>query len=440
MSMDTTHPKDQPFEPHLLNGADVPASHQRETYEDHLDGYEAARDVIHGSKDREDVTEAVKASGLKGRGGAGFPTGVKWGFIPDTDGKRYLVCNADESEPGCFKDRVLMEEKPHQLIEGMIISAYALNVDEAYIYIRGEYQTAHDRLDEAIEEAYEAGYLGENMFESDESLDLYLVRGAGAYIVGEETALLNSLEGKRGVPRKKPPFPAVEGLFGKPTVINNAETLSTVTQVLKHGPDWYQQWGTEDDPGFRLLSISGDVRQPGVYEIPLGTPIPEILEEYAGGVAQDRELKGIIPGGSSTPPVRGDNIDVDWDDESMQEVDSRTGAAGMIVFDETLCVPKLAHRLSNFYAHESCGWCSPCREGVPWLTDLLREVEQGVAPESDLDKIERVADHIEPNCFCPLGPSAAIPVKHLMDYWGEEFEHHVKNGECDMVSGGQKSA
>jgi NADH-quinone oxidoreductase subunit F len=222
----------------------------------------------------------------------------------------------------------------------------------------------------------------------------------------------------------------VEGLFGKPTVINNAETLSTVTQILKNGADWYQQWGTEDDPGFRLLSVSGDVREPGVYEIPLGTPIPDIINEYAGGVPEGRELKGIIPGGSSTPPVKGEDVDVGWDDESMSEVGSRTGAAGMIVFDETLCVPKFTQKLAHFYAHESCGWCTPCREGVPWLDDLLGDVVTGVAPDSDLQKIEEIAEKIEPNCFCPLGPSAAIPVQHMMDYWGEEFEYHLEHGEC----------
>ena len=374
---------------------------------------------------------------MKGRGGAGFPTGVKWGFVPDTDGKRYLVCNADESEPGCFKDRVLMEQKPHQLIEGIILSAYALNVDEAYIYIRGEYRTAHDRLDEAIEEAYEAGYLGENIFDSEMDLDLYLARGAGAYIVGEETALLNSLEGKRGTPRKKPPFPAVEGLFGKPTVVNNVETLSNIPHLVEHGADWYRQWGTEDDPGFRLFSICGSIKRPGVYEAPLGTTLEELIEDYCGGIERGRDVKAVIPGGSSTPPIRGSEIDVNMDSESIQEVGSRLGSGGVIVFDESVCMPSMATRLSHFYAHESCGWCTPCREGVPWLENMLEDITKGIAPRKDFEKVLSISSNIDDNCFCPLGPSASTPVMRMIDYWGEEFEYHLENGECDVSENGE---
>lgn len=432
MVMDLEHPREQPFEPKLLAGTDLEDSHTLDVYEDN-GGYEQARRVLNGDLDPEDVEETVKDSGLKGRGGAGFPTGMKWSFVPDNDQQKYLVCNADESEPGTFKDRVILEQKPHLLIEGMLLSAYALDATVGFIYVRGEYRTAYERLNGAIEEARKAGYLGKNVFGSDVNFKLHLNRGAGAYIVGEETALLNSLEGKRGTPRKKPPFPAVEGLFGQPTVVNNVETLSNVPLLIENGADWYRQWGTEDDPGFRLFSICGSIRRPGVYEAPLGTSLEELIEEYCGGIAKGRETKAVIPGGSSTPPIRGDQIDVNMDSESIQEVGSRLGSGGVIVMDETVCMPKMATRLAHFYAHESCGWCTPCREGVPWLEDMLRDIEQGIAPRKDYEKIKSISSNIDSNCFCPLGPSASTPVMQMIDYWGEEFEHHMEHGECDVV-------
>lgn len=329
---------------------------------------------------------------------------------------------------------MILEQKPHLLLEGMLLAAYALGTTVGFIYIRGEYRTGYERLQSAIREAREEGYLGEGVFGSDFDFTLYLNRGAGAYIVGEETALLNSLEGKRGIPRKKPPFPAVEGLFGQPTVVNNVETLSTVPLIVENGSEWYRQWGTEADPGFRLFSVCGSVKRPGVYEVPLGTPMRELLEDYAGGLTEDRDVKAVIPGGSSTPPIRGSEVDITLDSESIQEVGSRLGSGGVIVFDETVCIPRMARRLSHFYAHESCGWCTPCREGVPWLEDILREIETGRGAESDLQKLQEVAENIDGSCFCPLGPSASTPVMRMINYWGDEFEYHLQHGTCDVGS------
>ncbi|MFB6345743.1 MAG: NADH-quinone oxidoreductase subunit NuoF [bacterium] len=431
MVMDLEHPREQPFEPKLLSTTGLEESYTLDVYEDN-GGYEQARRVLNGDLAPHEIEEIVKESGLKGRGGAGFPTGMKWSFVPDNDQQKYLVCNADESEPGTFKDRVILEQKPHLLLEGMLLSAYALDATVGFIYIRGEYRSAYERLKGAIEEAEKAGYLGSNVFGSDFDFNLHLNRGAGAYIVGEETALLNSLEGKRGVPRKKPPFPAVEGLFGQPTVVNNVETLSNVPLLVENGADWYRQWGTEDDPGFRLFSICGSVKRPGVYEAPLGTPLEDLIEDYCGGIERGRETKAVIPGGSSTPPIRGDQIDVKMDSESIQEVGSRLGSGGVIVFDETVCMPQMATRLAHFYAHESCGWCTPCREGVPWLEDMLDDIEKGIAPEKDYEKIKSISSNIDANCFCPLGPSASTPVLQMFDYWGEEFEYHMEHGECDI--------
>lgn len=431
MVMADTHPKEQPFEPKLLAGADTENSYTIDVYENQ-GGYQTANRAVHGEWSPDEIQQMIADSGLKGRGGAGFPTGVKWSFVPDSDTQKYLVCNADESEPGTFKDRVLIEQKPHQLIEGMILSAYCLNTTVGFIYIRGEYRSGYEQLENAIEEAQEAGYLGTDIFGSDFDFDIYLNRGAGAYIVGEETALLNSLEGKRGVPRKKPPFPAVEGLFGQPTVVNNVETLSNVPHIVENGSDWYRNWGTKDDAGFRLFSVCGSIKNPGVYEAPLGVSLEELIYDYCNGIEGDRDVKAVIPGGSSTPPIRGDQIDVSMDSESIQEVGSRLGSGGVIVFDETVCIPKMARRLAHFYAHESCGWCSPCREGVPWLEDMLREIEDGLAPRKDLKKIQEISSNIDDNCFCPLGPSASTPVLRMIDYWGEEFEYHLENGTCDI--------
>lgn len=433
MDMQCYFTEDVPFEPQLMAGMDREDSHTLEGYEA-MGGYETAREVLNGDTEPGEIEEAVDDSGLRGRGGAGFPTGMKWSFVPDNDEQKYIVCNADESEPGTFKDRVILEQKPHLLLEGIILSAYAIGATEAFIYIRGEYRTGYERLEQMLEEAREAGYIGENIFGSDFDLTVYLNRGAGAYIVGEETALLNSLEGKRGIPRMKPPFPAIEGLFGKPTVINNVETLSNVPLIVENGSDWYRQWGTEKSPGFRLFSISGSVKNPGVYEAPLSVPLEDLIYDYCGGIEEDRDVKAVIPGGSSTPPVRGDQIDVSMDYEAIQEVDSMLGSGGVIVFDESVCIPQMARRLAHFYAHESCGWCTPCREGVPWLEDVLRDIEVGRANESDIEKMKRISGNIDGNCFCPLGPSAANPVLQMFDYWPEEFEHHLEEGECELAS------
>lgn len=431
MSMQCFYNKNLPFEAHLLEGADREDSHTLEGYEA-IGGYDTARSVVNGEYTPDEVQEIVDDSGLRGRGGAGFPTGMKWSFVPETDDQKYLVCNADESEPGTFKDRVILEQKPHLLLEGVILSAYAIGATEAYIYIRGEYRTGWNRLNQMVEDAKKAGYLGKGIFGSDFDLDVYINRGAGAYIVGEETALLNSLEGKRGKPRMKPPFPAIEGLFGQPTVINNVESLSNVPLIVENGADWYRQWGTEKSPGFRLFSISGSVKRPGVYEAPLSVPLEELIYDYCQGIEGDREVKAVIPGGSSTPPIKGDQIDVSMDYEAIQEVDSMLGSGGVIVFDETVCIPKMARRLAHFYAHESCGWCTPCREGVPWLEDVLREIETGRARNGEIEKMKSISHNIDGNCFCPLGPSAANPVLQMFDYWPEEFEYHAEHGECDL--------
>ncbi len=431
MVMDDTHPKPQPFEPRLIAGVDHPESHRLERHEE-TGGYETAREVLNGEISPSEVEETVSDSGLRGRGGAGFPTGMKWSFVPDTDDQTYLIANADESEPGTFKDRVILEQKPHLLLEGMLLSAYALDASVGFIYIRGEYRSGYDRLREAIREAEEAGYLGEDVFGSGFDFTLHLNRGAGAYIVGEETALLNSLEGKRGIPRSKPPFPAVEGLFGKPTVVNNVETLSNVPLIVEHGHRWYRNWGTEKSPGFRLFSVSGDVEEPGVYEAPLGITVEELIEDYCGGVRDGNRIKAVIPGGSSTPPIRGDQVDMPLDHESVEDYNTMLGSGGVIVMDESTCIPKMATRLAHFYAHESCGHCTPCREGVPWLEDVLRDIELGRGQEADLDRVVSISNNIDGTCFCPLGPSAAVPVLQMVNYWGDEFEHHVEHGACDL--------
>lgn len=430
MALDLEVPhENQEFEPKLLEGIEEPESHTLSNYES-LDGYATAEKLLTGDTKPEEIEEMIDDSGLRGRGGAGFPTGMKWSFVPDNDQQKYLIANADESEPGCFKDRVILEQNPHLLIEGMIISAYALDTTVGFIYIRGEYRTGFERLEQAMEEAQEAGYLGDDVFGSGFDFKLHLNRGAGAYIVGEETALMNSIEGKRGIPRSKPPFPAIEGLFGKPTVINNVETLSNVPLITENGPDWYRNWGSEKSPGFRLFSISGHVEEPGVYEIPLEITFREAIENYAGGFQDGREPKGIFPGGSSTPPMKADQLDTEMTYEGPEEVGTRLGAGGVIVMDETTCMPKMARRLAHFYGHESCGHCTPCREGVPWLEDVLEEIEVGRAGQQDLERVNSISNNIDGNCFCPLGPSAANPVMTMMEFWGEEFEYHLEHGEC----------
>jgi NADH-quinone oxidoreductase subunit F len=389
------------------------------------------------------VTEEVKKSGLRGRGGAGFPAGMKWSFLDRKSEKpRYLVVNADESEPGTFKDRYLMEKIPHLLIEGMITGSYALGAKTSYIYIRGEYMYIVRILEKAIEEAYAAGFLGKNILGTDYSLDLYVHPGAGAYICGEETALLESLEGKRGNPRLKPPFPAVAGLYASPTVVNNVETIAAVGPIIMMGGDEYAKIGVGRSTGTKLISASGNINKPGVYEIELGVPVEEFVysDEYCGGIQDGRKLKAIVPGGSSVPILPADLIMKTaagekrlMTYESLSDggfaTGSMLGSGGFIVYDERACIVRNLWNFSRFYHHESCGQCSPCREGTGWMEKVLHRLEHGHGHMSDIDLLVDVAKKIEGNTICPLGDAAAWPVASAIRHFREEFEYHVKYPE-----------
>lgn len=376
----------------------------------------------------DEVIEEVKQSGLRGRGGAGFPTGMKWGFVPkDTDKPKYLCVNADESEPGTFKDRYLMELDPHQLIEGIIICSYAIDCHRAYIYIRGEFVFPKERLDQAIAEAYDRGLLGKNIAGSGYDLELTVHRGAGAYICGEETALLNSLEGLRGMPRLKPPFPAVVGLFGCPTVVNNVETLSALPFIMREGAQAYRQWGTEKSPGTKIFSVSGHVQRPGNYEIPLGYPLKKLIEADCGGMKDGKALKAVIPGGSSVPvlPAK-DAMEANLDYESLMEKGSMLGSGGVIVMDETTCMVKALTNLAHFYSHESCGQCSPCREGTGWAHKILKRILAGEGREGDLETLHRIADNMAGKTICVLADALSMPIWSYLKHFRSEFEAYIK--------------
>jgi NADH-quinone oxidoreductase subunit F len=393
-------------------------------------GYEAAAQAIRDYQPDE-LIEVVKKSGLRGRGGAGFPTGMKWSFVPKNLSKpTYLVCNADESEPGTFKDRLLIENDPHQILEGMIIASHALRVKTAFIYVRGEMTLGAKRLQQAIDEAYRGECLGRNLLGTGMDLDINLFVGAGAYICGEETALLESLEGKRGQPRLKPPFPATVGLYGCPTVINNVETLCNLPHIIAHGPEWYTAMGTEKSPGPRLFSVSGHVKQRGVYELPMGVPLRELIFEHAGGIRDDHHLKAVIPGGSSVPVLGEQHLDVGMDFESLQQAGSLLGSAGVIVMDETTCMVSAALNLLHFYWHESCGKCTPCREGTGWFVKILHRIEEGHGRPEDLDLLLDVSDNIRGKTFCPFGDAAVTPVESMIKLFRDEFAHHVRRGRC----------
>ena len=388
----------------------------------------------------DDVVDIVKKSGLRGRGGAGFPTGMKWGFLAKTM-PRYLCCNADESEPGTFKDRMLMEKNPHQLVEGVLLTCYACRIGTAFIYVRGELAYAGQQVQRAVDEAYAAGYIGKNVLGSSPihrgsfSVDVIVHRGAGAYICGEESALMESLEGRRGYPRLKPPFPAAIGLYGGPTVINNCETLSTVPAIVLNGADWYAGFGTEKSKGTRVFCLSGHVKRPGNYELPLGTPLRTLIYEYGGGVLGDKQIKAIIPGGSSTPILKPDKLDTPLDFESVAAAGSMLGAAGVIVMDEDTCMVAAVARMVEFYRDESCGKCTPCREGTFWMAQLLERLEHGQGKLSDVDLLLDVSDNIGGKSFCPLGDAAITPVVSAIRLFREEFEYHARNGRC-MVGAG----
>ena len=375
--------------------------------------------------DPEWIVNELEESGLRGRGGAGFSMGKKVSFLPHTDDAKYLCCNADESEPGAFKDRELMQRNPHQLIEGMIIASYAAGIVHAFIFIRGEYDVQADILDRAVEEAYEAGYLGQNILGSGYSLDLVVHRGAGAYICGEETALLDALEGKRGNPRLKPPFPAVQGLYGGPTLINNVETLSNVSHIVANGADWFKSFGTEQSPGTKIVSISGCVKRPGNYEVELGMPLRDLIYGLAGGPLDGREITAFYPGGSSSPVLTPAEMDLPYSFEAMAEAGSMLGSGSIIVADDSVSIPHMALRTAKFYRHESCGKCTPCREGTNWTEKMLQRVCAGEATPMDLDIISSVQDNIMGHCLCVLGDAMAMPVSSMVTKFRDEFEEVI---------------
>lgn len=391
-------------------------------------GYQALRKALEMS--RADIINEVKSSGLRGRGGAGFPTGVKWSFMPVNSGKpHYLLCNADESEPGTFKDRELIRWTPHQLIEGCIIGSYAIQAQHCYIYIRGEFFEAAQILARAIEEAYEAGYLGKDILGSGVDVDLTLHLGAGAYICGEETGLMNSLEGRRGEPRVKPPFPAVAGAFGKPSTINNVETLCAVPHIVAHGADWYRQWGTEKSTGTKLFCVSGHIERPGNYEVPMGFNFKEFIYDVCGGIPNGRKLKAVIPGGSSVPILTASEIDVGMDYESMAAAGTMLGCGSVIVMDETTDIVKQVRRMVDFYAHESCGQCTPCREGTAWAAKILRRIESGWGAEDDLTTLLDISENMTGRTICVLSDAAAAPIVSSIQKFRDEYLALIRRGE-----------
>ncbi|MFF7246757.1 NADH-quinone oxidoreductase subunit NuoF [Embleya sp. NPDC008237] len=391
-------------------------------------GYDGLRKALAMHPD--EVIQTVKDSGLRGRGGAGFPTGMKWGFIPQNDGKpHYLVVNADESEPGTCKDIPLMYANPHVLIEGVIIASYAIRSEHAFIYVRGEVVPVLRRLHNAVREAYAAGYLGKNVLGSGFDLELTVHAGAGAYICGEETALLDSLEGRRGQPRLRPPFPAVAGLYASPTCVNNVESIASVPPILNKGVEWFRSMGSEKSPGFTLYSLSGHVKRPGQYEAPLGVTLRQLLD-LAGGVREGHRIKFWTPGGSSTPMFTDEHLDVPLDYEGVGAAGSMLGTKALQIFDETVCVVRAVLRWTEFYEHESCGKCTPCREGTYWLTQLLTRLERGEGTEEDLETLLDVADNILGKSFCALGDGAASPIQSSLKYFRDEYLAHFEHGGC----------
>jgi NADH-quinone oxidoreductase subunit F len=375
------------------------------------------------------VIDEVKKSALRGRGGAGFPTGMKWSFVPkESKRPKYVVCNADESEPGTGKDRDLMRYDPHQLIEGMIITAFSLGSHTSYIYIRGEYWYIKEILEKAVAQAYEKGYLGKNILGSGFDHDMYVHPGAGAYICGEETALLESLEGKRGHPRLKPPFPAVVGLYGGPTVVNNVETLAVVPHIILKGGEWYRQLGTEKSGGTKLFTVSGHVARPGNYEVPMGFPMSRLINETCGGIPGGRKLKAVIPGGSSVPIISAEEVErVNMDYESVAAVGSMLGSGGVIVMDETTDIFETTRNITHFYKHESCGWCTPCREGTRWLFNVFDRMHRYEGRPGDVELLYDLADKILGKSFCALGDAAAMPVQSAIKKFPDDFHRRIKH-------------
>jgi NADH-quinone oxidoreductase subunit F len=390
-------------------------------------GYQGLRKAITELQPK-DVQQWVKDAGLRGRGGAGFGTGLKWSMVPDIDTPqtRYMIANADEMEPGTFKDRMLMEQDPHQLIEGLIIAAYAIQANTAFIFLRGEYHLAARRLDNALQEARSKGFLGEHILDSGFNLEIILHTSAGRYICGEETALINALEGRRATPRAKPPYPLVSGLWGKPTVVNNVETLCNVPHILHYGVDWYKSLGRGADKGTKLFGASGRVKRPGLWELPLGIPIREIIEVYAGGMQSGYKLRGFLPGGASTDFLLPEHLDVVMDYEAVAKAGSRMGTGTMIVLDDRTCPVQMVLNLEQFFAQESCGWCTPCRDGLPWTVTLLKDIIAGKGRIEDLDTLAGLTRMLGPgNTFCALAPGAMEPLQSALKYFREDFERYI---------------
>lgn len=416
----------------LMAHIDDPNQANIETYERN-GGYQAIRKVISKVKP-DDLIEMVKQSGLRGRGGAGFVTGSKWGFVPKTPGiPKYVVCNSDESEPGTFKDRLLIEHDPHQVIEGVILASYAINAHLSFIYCRGEFYEGIQKLQQAIDQAKQKGYLGNNILGTDYQLDIIVHPGAGAYIAGEETAQLNSLEGYRATPRLKPPFPAVAGLYDKPTVVNNVETLCNVVHIVNKGVDWYKQIGKPNNTGTKIFQISGQIQKPGCYEFPLGVSLKEVLET-AGGMLPGRTFKACYPGGSSCSLLTANDIDISMDFDTLMTRNTALGTASIIVMDDTANMVQVAHRLMEFYQNESCGKCTPCREGTRWVTQVLARINSGQGVEADLKTINDVCDSMAATSFCPLAVGAAPPIISAIKEFKEEFETTIhRNPKADRL-------
>ncbi|HBG19430.1 MAG TPA: NADH-quinone oxidoreductase subunit F [Desulfobulbaceae bacterium] len=416
---------------------DIKSSHKLKTAKKH--GAYGTLDKLFAMKS-EEVIEEVKKSGLRGRGGAGFPAGVKWGFLPKNTGKPvYLTVNSDESEPATFKDRYILVKDPHMLIEGIIICSYAIGSHDTYIYIRGEYTTQVKVLQAAIDEAYAAGYLGEKIAGHDYRVDVTVHRGAGAYVCGEETALLESIEGKKGQPRSKPPFPAVAGLYGCPTIINNVQSIASLPWIIENGADAYKAYGTEKSPGTHLFGISGHVEKPGMYELPLGLPLLEVLDKVAGGVWKGRKLKGIIPGGSSTPvllPEEAKTVTLDY--ESMAAHKTMFGSGGIVVLDETVDIVQLVKNLIDFYHHESCGQCTPCREGLGWMLKIVKKIVRGDGSIDDVKLLRELCDNIEMKTVCVLSAACTMPVRSYLDKFRHEFEAYVNKDASSAVQANQE--
>lgn len=420
---------------HLFKYVEDPEQYQVDTYVKH-GGYVAWKKVLDSMKPDAVIAE-VKTSGLRGRGGAGFPTGMKWSFIPkDSPKPRYLCCNADESEPGTCKDRVLMERDPHAVIEGMAIASYAIGCHLMFIYIRGEFVYCARKMEAAMKEAYAKGHLGKNIYGSGYDLDMIIHTGGGAYICGEETALLNSLEGERGMSRIRPPFPAIEGLYACPTIVNNVESLASVPHIINRGGEWYKSLGTGKSCGCKIFSLSGHVNRPGNYEVELGFPLKKLIydENYGGGIIGGKKLKGVIPGGSSTPFLLPDMIDVNLDYESLTEKGSMLGSGAVIVFHEETCIVWIIKILTHFYRHESCGKCTPCREGTGWLEKIINRIEAGQGKPGDLEKIDDLCNNILGRTICPLGDAAVMPIQSTLKLWRDEWQYHIDHGKCLVKS------